>query len=66
MLQATRYSDIDSSQRVSYDTLGLQGIILSSNTQITLDNGVLVGPSTTTNEMDGKILGAKSLIKGLN
>ncbi|QIW60617.1 hypothetical protein GU333_05620 [Lactococcus raffinolactis] len=63
VLQATRYSDIDSSQRVSYDTLGLQGIILSSNTQITLDNGVLVGPSTTTNETDGKILGAKSLIK---
>ena len=63
VLQATRYSDIDSSQRVSYGITGLQGIILSSDTQITLQNGVLVGPSTTTNETDGSILGAKSLIK---
>ncbi|GHU35655.1 hypothetical protein FACS1894192_00700 [Bacilli bacterium] len=63
VLQATRYSDIDSGQRVSMGMLGLQGTILSSDTQITLDNGVLVGPSTTTNETDGSILGVKSLIK---
>ncbi|WP_460059597.1 prealbumin-like fold domain-containing protein, partial [Pseudolactococcus yaeyamensis] len=63
VLQATRYSDIDSGQKVTIGSVGYQGIILSSDTQITLNNGVLAGPSTTTNETDGSILGVKSLIK---
>ena len=63
ILQATRYSDIDASQKVSYGITGLQGIILSSDTELSLKNGFLEGPNNTTNDTDGSILGSKSLIK---